>query len=185
MTTRDTLNNEALIQEMLRDSQKAEPPGEMVKNPIIHRGDASQPAPMTVKEMSDAGWVWLWNTETLDRVAVLYYRVPQLLRQRRPDGSFRWTTNELKDKPYRGSIKCMLHPDNPDRQHYNEMGLPVCKKENITSPHQLVMHMAKKHKMEYAAIKKEIEDTEKEEERQLRLALLKEQRMARKAHKGA
>ena len=171
----DTLENEALIAEQLRDASVAELPSDLKANPVISRGDATLPSPMTVKEISGSGYVWVWDSRTFEKVPILYYMLPSKLRQRRNDGSFRFTINEPKQKPTRGEIKCMLYKDGENREHYNKMGFRVCKKDNITNPHQLTQHMIKKHPQEWAAIKAEKEEREKQEDRELQRMLLKSQ----------
>lgn len=172
--TEDTLENEALIAEMLRDAKKAELPSDLKSNPVISRGGTDSP-PMTVKEISSSGHVWVWDSRTYERIPILYYMLPSKLRQRREDGSFRFTTTDPKKLPARGTIKCMLHKDGELREHYDAMGFRVCKKENLTNPHQLNEHMRKKHPQEWAAIKSEKEETERLEDRELQRMLLKSQ----------
>ena len=168
-------DNEALIQEALRDAKKAQISSELEKNPIIHKGDTSLEAPMTVKEISGSGHVWVWDTRTYERIPVLSYMLPSKLRQRRRDGSYQFTTTDPKKEPKHGTIKCLLHPDSKDRAHYNELGFRTCPKNNITNQYQLELHMKKKHPQEWAAIKDEIEKKQKEEDRELQKMLLKAQ----------
>lgn len=168
-------DNEALIQEALRDAKVHELPGELTTNPIVHRGDETLQAPMTVKEISSAGYVHVWDSRTYERFNVLYYMLPQKLRQRRKDGSFRFTTNDPKQEPKHGTIKCLLHLDGENRAHYDELGFRTCPKHNITNPYQLTQHMKKKHKEEWAAIEKEREDKERKEDRALQRLLLEGQ----------
>lgn len=175
VTQEQPIENEVLIQEMLRDAEKAEVSGDLEANPVIHKGDNTLEAPMTVKEISSAGYVWIYDTRSFERLPVLYYMLPQKLRQRRPDGSFRFTTSQPKEQPYRGSIKCLLHPDSPDRKEYDAKGYRVCLKANITNLYQLDQHMLKKHKQEWVAIKEERARAERDEDRKLQRALLNAQ----------
>ena len=176
MATEDTQKeNEALIAEMLRDAKKVELPGELTRNPVIHKGDERQPAPMTVKEISSAGYVYIWETDTYEKVPVLYYMLAQKLRQRRPDGSFRFTTIDPHKQPKRGTIKCMLHEESENRKHYDELGFRTCPKSNITNPYQLTQHMKKRHPQEWAAIEQESKAKEREEDRSLQKLLLAQQ----------
>ena len=167
--------NEALIAEMLRNAEKIELPSELKTNPVIHKGDAVLEAPMVVKEISSAGYVWVWDSRTFEKMPILYYMLPSRLRERRPDGSFRFTTVDPGKEPQRGTIKCRLHSDSPDRAHYNELGFRVCKKDNITNPYQLRQHMLKKHPQEWAAIDEEQKSKEKEEDRALQRLLIAQQ----------
>lgn len=181
MTTEDRLNktieqgNEALIQQALRDAKKVEIPSDLTTNPIIHRGDSTLEAPMTVKEISSAGYVYIWDTRSFEKSPVLYYMLPAKLRQRRPDGSFRFTTVDPGKLPKRGSIKCMLHAEGENRAHYDTLGFRVCRKSNITNPYQLKQHMMKKHPQEWAAIEEERKEKERQEDRALQRLLLTSQ----------
>ena len=162
--TQDTLtqDNESLIQEALRDAKLVDLPSELKENPVIHRGDETLDAPMTVKELSSAGYVYVWDSRTYERAPVLYYMLPSILRYRREDGSFIWTTNDPKKLPMRGTHKCLLHKDSPNRNEYDKMGLRTCKKSNIINDYEVKQHMSKKHPKEWQAI----EDMRKEKERQ-------------------
>jgi len=181
MATEDRLNtqieqdNDALIAEMLRSAEKVELPSELTREPVIHGGDAVLPSPMTVKEISSAGYVWVFDTRSFERIPILYYMLPNRLRERRPDGSFRFTTVDPGQKPKRGTIKCMLHADDPNRAHYNELGFRVCPRECIPNPYQLKQHMRKKHPQEWAAIEEERMAKEREEDRMLQRLLIKQQ----------
>ena len=94
MTDTLTQDNESLIQEALRDAKLVDLPSELKTNPVIHKGDGELDAPMTVKELSSAGYVYVWDSRTFERAPVLYYMLPSILRRRREDGSFIWTTND-------------------------------------------------------------------------------------------
>ena len=92
-------------------------------------------------------------------------------------------------KPFvRGSYKCLLHPDLPERAKYDTWGLPVCKSAHIASPEEVRRHMAHKHRSEWAQIQHMQEQAEKEEDRRqaremqaAMLAALKGPRRKRKA----
>ncbi len=170
MTEKDTLqdnrdiekDNEALIAEMVRDAKDIEVPSNLKSNPVIHKGDETLEAPMTVKELTHAGYAEIWDTRTYKWAPVLKYMLTQKLRERRLDGSFIWTANN-PHKPFKGGhMKCLLHKDSPDRAEYDKMGLRTCKKSNIPNTHEVKLHMLKKHSKEWATI----EDMRKERERQ-------------------
>ncbi len=144
--TEDTLDNEALIAEQLRDAQVANLPSDLKDNPVISRGDATLPAPMTVKEISGAGHVWVWDSRTYEKIPILYYMLPSKLRQHRKDGSFRFTTTDPKQKPARGEFKCMLHKDGENRKHYDIIITSPQRralKRGATSDFTLTQHRAK------------------------------------------
>jgi hypothetical protein len=164
--------NEALIQEMLRDAKTAEVEGDLTKNPLIHRGDEELPAPMVVKEIKSAGYVWIYETRTGEQIPCIYYMVGQKMRERRPDGSFIWTTKDPGFRPKSGKVICMLHPDHPNRAHYDELGFRVCKKANLINEFQMKQHMLRKHPQEWKAIEDERKEQERQEDRALQRAIL-------------
>ncbi|MBU0906647.1 MAG: hypothetical protein KKE05_00655, partial [Nanoarchaeota archaeon] len=156
----------------LRDAKLVEVPSELKDQPVIHRGDGDVPAPMTVKEISSAGYVQVWDSRTGREAPVLYYMLPTKLRERRQDGSFIWTTNDPKVRPPRGQHRCFLHKDGPNRKLYDSMGLRTCKKDNIINAFEAKQHMLKKHPKEWAAIEEIRKDKEREEDRGLQRAIL-------------
>ena len=167
--------NEALIAQALRDAKLTQLPSSLTSDPVIHKGDETLEAPMTVKELSGPGHVWVWDSRTFERIPILYYMLPQKMRTKRVDGSYRFTTVDPGQKPKRGTIKCMLHKDGKNRKHYDDLGFRVCPKDNITNPHQLKQHMLKKHKQEWADIEDGRKDSERAEDRELQRILIKAQ----------
>ena len=171
---------EALIQEMLRDVKKGEIPSSLDKEPIVHRGDETLPAPMVKAKISSAGYVNCWDTRTYMKVPVLYYMLPQVLRTRRPDGSYRWTVNDPGKEPRRGQFKCLLHPVVPSftneeverRRRYDTLGFRVCPKDNLANPYEVRRHMQLKHRAEWASIEEERKDRERQEDRQLQKTMV-------------
>ena len=173
--TEDTQRNEALIEEMLRASKPTELPSELISNPVLHKGDEVLPSPMVVQHISSAGYVYVWDTRSYEKIPILYYMLPSKLRMRRPDGSYKFTVIDPKEKPKRGGVKCLLHKDSEHRAHYDELGFHVCPKGNLINQHQLRMHMLHKHKEEWAAIEQERIDKERAEDRALQQAMLRVQ----------
>lgn len=164
--------NENLIQEMLREAQPAKVEGDLSKNPIIHRGSEELPVPMVVKEIKSSGYVWIYDTRTGERIPCIYYMVAQKMRERRQDGSYRFTTKDPGFRPKKGSVICMLHPDHPNRAHYDDLGFRVCKKSNLINEFQMKQHMLRKHPQEWKAIQDEEKEQEKREDRALQRAIL-------------
>lgn len=171
-TTEEVENNNALIEEMLRDAKTTEVPSSLKDNPVIHKGDNEFGAPIVVSSMTDAGYVMIWDTRTYEEFPCLYYMLKQKLQEKRTDGSYRFTAREPSKKPWRGKIKCMLHPDNINRAHYDELGFRVCNKSNITNDFQLKSHMRLKHPQEWKAIQEEIAEKERKENMEYQRAIL-------------
>ena len=175
LNTQTDSQREALIAEMVRDSEesKIELPSEIAQKTVLNPEDKEAP-PTIVSKVTSAGYVYVWDSRSFVRVPALYYMLPQILRQKRQDGSYRFTTNDPGKLPKRGTHKCWLHADDPHRAHYDDLGFRTCKKDNITNPYQVTQHMKSKHKAEYAAILEEKKETERQEDRQLQRMLLED-----------
>lgn len=165
METNTNPENAKLIEEMLLEVKSVPRTAE-----VIHQGDAAQPAPM-VMTVQDEGLCIIYESTTGEPVTCLRYMLSTLLQAKNKDGSRRFVTSTSKI-PYRGSLKCLLHAENPERQHYNELGLPVCRKSNLTAPYMIEQHMKRRHPTAWAIIERERMDVEKEEQRQYDRGLL-------------
>lgn len=166
-------DNQALIEEMIRGAEGAEEPGEIVRQRVIHEGDEDLPVPMVATKLVSAGYVYIYDTETGECSLTNRNMLPAQLKKKRPDGSNVFTTLKPAIPPKRGNLKCMLHPKGSNRKHYDELGLAVCPKDNLTSPFQVRRHMEKRHKMEWGAIEQERIDAEKKQDREFQEVLLK------------
>ena len=158
------------IEEMLRDVEKAEEPGEIAKDPIIQKGKGDNPPMIALIE--SAGYTRVFDTKTSVSSNINNNMLPAALRKKRPDGSFVFTVRRPNNPPKRGIYKCLLHKDDPNRKHYDEMGFAVCSKDNLSSPFHVRRHMKARHKVEFEAIEAERLDVEKKEEREFQRSLM-------------
>ena len=153
------------VEEMMRDAEVAPESGVKL--------DETEPlTDMSPTKMQSAGYVYIYDSVTGDRSICNRNMLAMHLKKKRPNGSLVFTTRKPLVSPKRGMLKCALHPDSPNRQHYDELGLASCRKANLTSPYQVQRHMQKRHKMEWATIKEETDRKERERERTLRETLL-------------
>lgn len=165
--------NRPTIEEMIRDAEVAPEPGTTER--VIHRGDEGQPAPMTLAALKSAGWCYIYENTSGERSTANKNMLPQLLKIKNSDGSYRFNTVKPLNPPFPrpiGVLKCILHKDNPNRVHYTELGLPECPKSNLTSPYQVRRHMLKKHPDQWAVIEQERTDRERKEDREFQKAIL-------------
>lgn len=158
-------------EEELRDAQAAQEPGQKWDT-VISEGDDDWKGTMTGTALTSAGYTYIYDTVTSERSLCNNNTLAQHLKKKRPDGSFVFTTRRPATPPKRGALKCLLHPDSPNRDQYDELGLPTCRKSNLTSPYQVTRHMQKRHKMEWATIEQERINQEKEEEREFKRLLV-------------
>ena len=164
-TKEDTMAKSMELEEkVLRAENVPEPQLEIEGS--IEGAEYVTPAPVL-----SAGQAYVYDTLTFERSLCRKNNLRHLLKLTRPDGSHVFTTVKPTQLPKRGTLKCMLHPDER-ADIYDTWGFPTCRKSNLTSPFQVRRHMQKRHKQEYEAIKEEEARVEKERERQLREALL-------------
>jgi hypothetical protein len=154
------------IEEQIRDAEVA--PESKV------RLDSQEPlTEMSPTKMQSAGYVYIYDTRTNERSVCNRNMLTAQLKKARPDGSLVFTTRKPRVGPQRGTLKCMLHVDDPNRAHYDALGLAVCPKATLASPYQVQRHMQKRHKMEWATIKEETDREEKARNIKMQEAILK------------
>lgn len=136
---------------------------------VLQKGES----PMKVSSIENNERVFIYDTLTGEQSLCLRYMLPQQLKKKRPDGSRVFTTVKPNIEVKRGIIKCLLHIEDSNREHYDELGLPVCGKSNLTNLHQVRMHMKKRHKEAWEVIEEERIEKEKDSERRMMAKLLK------------
>lgn len=170
-------DREVSVEEMLRDVTASVEPGgyDNANNRIVARGDTGEgTAPMIVSSIKSAGWVYVWDNITGERSIVNRNMLVGQLAKRREDGSLVFTTRNPGITPWRGEVKCILHPDDPNRRAYDDLGLAVCKKSNMPNTYQMRRHMEKRHKAEFAAIQEIEKDAKERETRTFQESLMKQ-----------
>jgi hypothetical protein len=159
------MDNVELIDEMVAKAEVAPEPGLTKAGQVLDDGKKGDLIPSIVKSVDSAGHVYIYDTVTGERSVTNRNMLPTQLKKTRLDGSRVFTTSNPSIEVKRGTTCCLLHPDSVDRGHYDELGLPVCKKSNIKNQHELEGHMKNKHKREWETIKSERLELEKQEDR--------------------
>jgi len=163
-----TKGKDELIEEMLVTAEKAGHPSD--KPRVVDEADSSTPT--VAYKVSSAGYVFIYDTRTGDRSRTNRNMLPTQLKKRRADGSPVFTTKKPSFSPARGTFKCMLHIDDPNREHYNALGLATCRKSNLTNAYQVRRHMQKRHPVEWEVIEEERKAKEKAEDREFQRELM-------------
>lgn len=145
---------------------------DIAQNPVIPQTvDKELEMVMTIE---DTGLVVIYRTTTGEPVKVLKYMLPEYLKARNADGTLQFAANKPAFEPKRGTLKCLLHPNGENRKHYDELGLPVCKKSNISAPYMVEQHMKKRHPSAWAIIERERTDREKEDDKEFQRFIVRE-----------
>lgn len=124
------------------------------------------------------GYVTVYDTRTGEPSIVDMNRLQGQLRKHHSNPDFpEWIGRpafgfEQTVIPWRGSFKCLLHKEGPDRTHYTEMGLSSCSKSTIPNQYEVIAHMQLKHRREWQLIEQERENIRREEDREWQRSLM-------------
>ena len=141
---------------------------------VISKNVDNVPVPIVVNALNSAGYAFMYDTRTGLVPLTNKNMLPTQLKKLRPDGSRVFSLRRTPGlERHRGTMTCMLHKDNPERTTYDGLGLPVCPKSNLTNPMMVRSHMEHKHQMEWKIIRYEMEQKEKEADRQFQRELMK------------
>jgi hypothetical protein len=171
-----TETNDAIIEAMIEQAQGAPRQGTQVGEVVSKGDDPEAPAPMIVHSLEGDDRIILYNTRT----GVPSYfvkdnapRLRQAMKQRFNDGKKElvWSPTQTVT-PRMGTHPCMLHASDPNRAHYDEMGMAVCPAGKLASPYEVQQHMMKKHPKEWGAIEHERIERERLEDRAAQAAMM-------------
>ena len=161
------------IEELMQEVEEAEEPGNLREGQVLHRSNDEMPLGVQVASVESAGHVFIYNTKTGDRSKTNRNMLEdQLKKTFSEDGTRVFTTVKPPFEPPRGIYMCLLHADNEERAHYDQMGLATCTKDDLASEYQVQRHMQTRHRMEWATIAEEVSRAEKDEERQFQRTLM-------------
>uniref|UniRef100_A0A6M3J8Q8 Uncharacterized protein n=1 Tax=viral metagenome TaxID=1070528 RepID=A0A6M3J8Q8_9ZZZZ len=127
---------------------------------------------MGLKTVSSAGIIYVWDTKTFEKIPILYYMANQKMKEKRADGSYRFTARQPEGKPWKGTVKCRLHKEDPDRTYYDTLGLRYCTKSNLSNVYERDRHMKMKHPKEWESIEQARIARERQEDRDLQRLVL-------------
>ena len=178
------MTTEKMTVELMEEAEAAPEPGNFNRRQVIHSPSDTFPADVQVASLESAGYVYVYDTETGSRSVVNRNMLEAQLSKLRPDGTRFFTTVKPTFEPQRGTLKCLLHKDDPERGQYDSWGFPVCNKSNLVSEFQVNRHVQIRHRMEWQTIYDERERKEKEEERDFQRQLLGIATQARPATQG-
>ena len=170
MTTVDP--NQKLIEELIREAEDAPNPDTLSMREVLHRGDSSLPAPVVVAALQEAGDVFIYDTVLREQSVANRNMLPGALKKTRDDGSAVFTTKKPDLPPDRGTLKCMLHVDSPDRASYDTFGFHTCPKANLHAQYDVTVHMQRRHRREWASLEQQRVERERNEDRELQHATL-------------
>ena len=166
------MTTEKMTVELIEEAEPAPEPGSFNRRQVIHSPSDTFPIDVQVASLESAGYVYVYDTETGERSVINRNMLETQLSKLRPDGTRFFTTVKPAFEPKRGTLKCLLHPDDPDRGLYDSWGFTTCAKSNLISEFQVNRHVQIRHRIEWQTIYEVRERQEKEEERNFQRQLL-------------
>jgi hypothetical protein len=166
------MTTEKMTVELIEEAEAAPEPGNFDRRQVIHSASDAFPVDVQVASLESAGYVYVYDNETGERSVINRNMLETQLSKLRPDGTRFFTTVKPAFEPQRGTLKCLLHPDDSSRGLYDSWGFPTCNKSNLISEFQVNRHVQIRHRMEWQTIYEERERQEKEEERAFQRQLL-------------
>ena len=148
---------------------KAKEPG-IELDSVIQEGSEDEPS-IGAMTITSAGYTKVYDTRTGIDSTINNNNLRAVLKKKRLDGSIVFELEQTVI-PTPGAFKCLLHKEDPNRKHYDDIGLAICPKGNLASPYQVRRHMEKRHKTEWGAIESERIDAEKQEDRAFQRTLM-------------
>ena len=101
--------------ELMEEAEPAPEPGNFDRRKVIHSPSHAFPLDMQVASLESAGYVYVYDTENGERSVVNRNMLETQLQKLREDGTRYFTTVKPDVEPKRGTLKCLLHQDDPSR----------------------------------------------------------------------
>lgn len=174
---------DTLIAAMVDMAESGPEPGDMRAKDVIHRGDDEYPLPVVAGDIKSAGYAIIYDTKTGLPSLTNRNMLATQFKKVHEDGTRAFSPRPTV-KPKIGKTKCLLHADDPNRAHWDDLGFPVCRKANLVNKFQRDRHMARRHKDEWAAILEERKEQKEEEEKRFQRELVREMHKKPKAAKA-
>ncbi len=122
---------------------------------------------------------WVYSMLDGQPIEVPVKRLETVLSQTLPDGGYMFTAREEDAPTYRlGEVKCFLHPDSPERETLDTIGLAgaVCHSEHLASAYSRRKHAENRHKGSWATYQEWLQEQKEavvsdRQERQLEATL--------------
>ena len=165
------------LDRMMQDAVKS--PEEAQQIASLDHATPYELQPTVVQINAESQPVTIYHTATGEPRVLprLYARTALLKRFRAKDGvglAGRFVFSSQPTVPYvLGSVKCLLHPDRPERSLYSSWGLPTCKSEHFPSEFEAEQHTINDHASAWGRIRDMKQRAREDEDRQLQRDLLR------------
>jgi len=166
-----------MVEKLIEDTVTLEPgdiqKGDYIRRPQAETEERPEQAGMVVSDLESAGYTYIYDTLSREASLCNNNMLANQRALRRPDGTLVFTLDKPAVPPWRGSIRCFLHQEGPDRALYDSMGFPVCRKATLPNQFQADNHARNKHRDEWNAVLAMRESADKAEERAAQRAIVK------------
>ena len=168
------------LEQRLAEAESDGPVHEFGAGDALHTETADLPLDVTVVEQHGGKYYTMWHTEELTERLIHVNQMAGVMKRRypadavlvyaRPGGKV-FTVDRPKHRPPELVNFCRLHPDDPDRERWNAMGLPRCAK-SLANPYEVDRHMQKKHATAWGTIERERLRAERDEDRKAQRVMM-------------
>lgn len=161
--TTSVSDEDSTLLEQMREAAIAGEPGTLNIGDVVNQSNEDAPFPMVAKDVSSAGYVWVYDRVTGDPSRVNRNMLPYILRKTNPaTGNYVFTTRDPGFRPAEGTFKCDLHPESPLREKFDKLGMVTCNKSNLKTEWDKMRHMQRRHPSEYSIQKEDEYKQERE-----------------------
>ena len=160
---------DATIEEELAEVQARSHAGDFSSGDSEVESNLARPLHMTLRH----GDVAIYHTLEHDvRIVPEGDILNQALRKRLPDGKRAFSIHQ-QGNPVRGTIKCHMHPEHPDREKWRGLGfLNDCVAGGFTSEMDALAHMAGRHRRDWLRMKEQLDREERDMDRAFQREIL-------------
>ena len=147
-------DDDVAIYRGLEGLQPAPDPGLRTGDILQESVDPEAPSSVSVKGLDgkDIGYVYLYHRDGTRRTIKRDIAAATLGRKM-PDGSPAFSNNPWPGvTAFRGQVKCLLHPEHPNRQLPSFAGFPFCMSAHLASEYERDRHMRMRHHSEWEAV---------------------------------
>lgn len=158
------------VEELMLEAEEAPEPGSDIRVESDEEGMSSN-----LIELKSAGYTYVYDKRTGDRSKINNNWLRQQLMKKDEQGKRIFTTDPREaPKPVIHNVKCLLHPDDPNRELYDSWGLPVCDAAHLASEYERNNHMRFRHKREWQVIEEYRKEQKEKQDREIQMAILEQ-----------
>jgi len=183
--TKEKAWEEMLAEDVPTPDDEVIPPSYSQIGDIVARPTADSPGALRITDLRFKGYVQVWDTKTGDMSLQPKWLLWQTMRKKHEDGTPRFTQTDPKIAPHLGDdLVCPLNPSSPGHKFFKDKGFRPCTRAHIPHEDALWRHVRHSHKRAWDMHQLDIENRQRQEDRDLQQKILAAQVDLAEAMKG-